>query len=74
MKTIKRMKTIIALAIAVPMSLYAQVDVNRAMYPDYTDKTNPDWSLMPSKGVQKAQRADAATAQQRPAYVNNAEL
>lgn len=74
MTTIKRMKTIIALAIAVPMSLYAQVDVNRAMYPDYTDKTNPDWSLMPSKGVQKAQRADAATAQQRPAYVNNAEL
>ena len=74
MTNIKRMKTIIALAIAVPMSLYAQVDVNRAMYPDYTDKTNPDWSLMPSKGVQKAQRADAATAQQRPAYVNNAEL
>ena len=74
MTSIKKIRTVIALAIAVPMSLYAQVDVNRAMYPDYTDKTNPDWSLMPAKGAQKAQRADAATAQQRPAYVNNAEL
>ena len=74
MTSIKKIRTIIALAIAVPMSLYAQVDVNRAMYPDYTDKTNPDWSLMPAKGAQKAQRADVATAQQRPAYVNNAEL
>ena len=71
MKT-KFLKSIIALAVALPMSLCAQVDVNRAKYPDYSDKTNPDWSLMPQQSAQKAQRADGATKTQRPAYVNNA--
>ena len=66
-------KSILAAAIALPMSLCAQTDVNRATYPDYTDKTNPDWSLMPQQGVSKAQRADGVARSQRPAYVNNAE-
>ncbi|MBQ5644420.1 MAG: hypothetical protein IIV04_01820, partial [Bacteroidaceae bacterium] len=67
------LKSILALAVALPMSLSAQVNVNRATYPDYSDKTNPDWSLMPQQGAQKAQRADGTTRAQRPAYVNNAE-
>lgn len=66
-------KSILAAAIALPMSLSAQVDVNRATYPDYSDKTNPDWSLMPKQGANKTQRAEGAAKSQRPAYVNNAE-
>ncbi|MBR4968076.1 MAG: DUF5013 domain-containing protein [Bacteroidaceae bacterium] len=66
-------KTILALAMAVPMGLCAQVDVNRATYPDYSDKINPDWSLMPQQSTNKAQRTGTATRSQRPAYVNNAE-
>ena len=73
MTTRKFLKSILALAVALPMGLSAQVDVNRAKYPDYSDKTNPDWSLMPQQGMQKAQRADGVTRSQRPAYVNNAE-
>ena len=73
MKTKNFLKNILALAVALPMSLSAQVNVNRATYPDYSEKTNPDWSLMPQQGAQKAQRADGATRAQRPAYVNNAE-
>ena len=37
------LKSIIALAVALPMSLSAQVDVNRDKYPDYSEKTNPDY-------------------------------
>ena len=75
MTTIKRLKTILALALALPMTLSAQVDVNREKYPDYSDKTNPDWSLMQYAPMQKsAARTDAVPAEQRPAYVNNAEL
>ena len=75
MTTIKRLKTILALALALPMALSAQVDVNREKYPDYSDKTNPDWSLMQYAPMQKsAARTDAVPAAQRPAYVNNAEL
>lgn len=66
-------KSILALAVALPMGLSAQSDVNREKYPDYTDKTNPDWSLMPQQGANKAQRVDGTTRTQRPAYVNNAE-
>ena len=62
-------KSIIALAVALPMSLSAQVDVNREKYPDYSDSLNPDWTLMPQQGAKKAQRADAATRSLRPAYV-----
>ena len=63
------------MAIALPMSLYAQTDVNREKYPDYSDKTNPDWSLMQYAPMQKsAARTDAVPAEQRPAYINNADL
>ena len=65
----------LAMAIALPMSLYAQTDVNREKYPDYSDKTNPDWSLMQHTPMQKsAARTDAVPAEQRPAYINNADL
>ncbi|MBQ3244639.1 MAG: DUF5013 domain-containing protein [Bacteroidaceae bacterium] len=75
MTTIKKLKTILALALVLPMALSAQVDVNREKYPDYSDKTNPDWSLMQYAPMQKsAARTDAVPAEQRPAYVNNAEL
>ncbi|MBE6285751.1 MAG: DUF5013 domain-containing protein [Bacteroidales bacterium] len=75
MTTIKRLKTILALALALPMALSAQIDVNREKYPDYSDKINPDWSLMQYAPMQKsAARTDAVPAAQRPAYVNNAEL
>ena len=73
MTTKNILKSIIALAVALPMSLSAQVDVNREKYPDYSDKQNPDWTLMPNQGAKKVQRANAATRSQRPAYVNNAE-
>lgn len=75
MTTKSTLKTILALALALPMTLSAQVDVNREKYPDYSDKTNPDWSLMQYAPMQKsAARTDAVPAAQRPAYVNNAEL
>ena len=75
MKT-KLLKSIIALAVALPMSLGAQVTVNREKYPDYSDETNPDWSLMQYAGPMKssAARTDAVPVEQRPAYVNNAAL
>ena len=41
--------------------------VDRTKYPDYTEATNPDWSLMAPAGG-KATRA----ASQRPDHVNNA--
>ena len=75
MTTIKRLKTILALALALPTALSAQVNVNREKYPDYSDKTNPDWSLMQYAPMQKsAARTDAVPAEQRPAYINNSEL
>ena len=67
------LKSILALAVALPTSLCAQIDVNRTTYPDYSDRTNPDWTLMPQQSVNKVQRADGAAKSQRPAYVNNAE-
>ena len=66
-------RNILTIAVALPMGIYAQVDVNRTTYPDYSDKVNPDWSLMPQQGAQKTQRVDGVTRSQRPAYVNNAE-
>ena len=75
MKTRRFLRSLMAAALSLPMALSAQTDVNREKYPDYSDKTNPDWSLMQYASMQKsAARTDAATAQQRPAYVNNAEL
>ena len=71
----KKINTLIVATLALPMFLFAQTDVNREKYPDYSDKTNPDWSLMQYAPMQKsAARTDAVPAEQRPAYVNNAEL
>ena len=69
----KRIKTLIALVLALPMGLLAQTDVNREKYPDYSDKTNPDWSMLKRADAQKS-ASRTATAAQRPVYVNNAEL
>lgn len=75
MKTRTILRSMLAMAIALPMSLYAQTDVNREKYPDYSDKTNPDWSLMQYAPMQKsAARTGAVPAEQRPAYINNADL
>ncbi|MBQ5752343.1 MAG: hypothetical protein IIV89_05790, partial [Bacteroidaceae bacterium] len=62
-------RSIIALAVALPMSIGAQTNVNREKYPDYSDRINPDWSLVKQSGAQKS--ASRATESQRPAYVNN---
>lgn len=48
------------------------VDVDRTKYPDYSEKFNPDWSLMPSIGKAGAP-ARSRTAIKRPDHVNNAE-
>ena len=54
-------------------TVHAQtVDVDRTKYPDYSEKTNPDWSLMtPARNEDGAARVQSRT--KRPAYVNNAE-
>ena len=46
--------------------------VDRTKYPDYTDKKNPDWSLMMPVGEQGALARDRV-ASGRPDHVNNAE-
>ena len=48
------------------------VDVDRTKYPDYSEKTNPDWSLMPATREAKAPAYGRARSQ-RPDHVNNAE-
>ena len=50
------------------------LDVDRTKYPDYTDATYPDWSLMTHAREQGAPAMGrAATRAQRPDHVNNAE-
>ena len=51
------------------------VDVDRTKYPDYSEKFNPDWSLMtPIREAQGAKApANSRTSGQRPDHVNNAE-
>ena len=50
------------------------LDVDRTKYPDYSDKTNPDRSLMTPAGGQAAPAMGrAATRSGRPDHVNNAE-
>ena len=70
------LKSMLAIAVALPIGLNAQVSVNREKYPDYSDEKNPDWSLMQYAGPMKSNvaRTDAVPVEQRPAYVNNAEL
>ena len=48
------------------------VDVDRSKYPDYSERVNPDWSLMPQAQEAKAP-AFSRTSGQRPDHVNNAE-
>lgn len=50
-----------------PVSLSAQ-DVDRTKYPDYSDKINPDYSLMKPMNVSVAK-----AVAKRPDHVNNAE-
>ena len=50
------------------------LDVDRTKYPDYSDKTNPDWSLMaPAREQAAPAMGRAATRSGRPDHVNNAE-
>jgi hypothetical protein len=48
------------------------VDIDRTKYPDYSERVNPDWSLMPQAQEAKAP-AFSRTSGQRPDHVNNAE-
>ena len=50
------------------------LDVDRTKYPDYSEKVNPDWSLMPPVREDGApSRSRAAVVSGRPDHVNNAE-
>ena len=54
-------------------SLMAQtqtIDVDRTKYPDYSDKVNPDWSLMRPMGEAAATARDRAVSG-RPDHVHN---
>lgn len=62
---------LLSLVVALPLTAWAQVDVNREKYPDYSDKLNPDWSMLETANGVK--RANVSVASARPAYVNNAE-
>ncbi len=46
------------------------LDVDRTKYPDYSDKVNPDWSLMTPKGEMGA-KARSRAASGRPDHVHN---
>ena len=48
------------------------IAVDRTMYPDYTDKKNPDWSLM-TPMYESGALARNRVASGRPDHVNNAE-
>ena len=50
-----------------PTALCAQVAVDRSKYPDYSDKVNPDPSLMQVK------RSSTRATTTRPDHVNNAD-
>lgn len=65
---------LLSLVVALPMTAWAQIDVNREKYPDYTDKLNPDWSMLEATPANGAKRANVSVTSTHPAYVNNAEL
>lgn len=71
MKKTNLFRLLLSLLVALPFTAWAQVDVNRKMYPDYSDELNPDWSMLET--ATGAKRANESTASTRPAYVNNAE-
>lgn len=62
----KLLKLSLLAASLLPTALYAQ-DVDRTKYPDYSDRLNPDFSLM------KPRNAGAKATGTRPDHVNNAE-
>lgn len=64
-------RLLLCVTVLLPLGLCAQVDVNRDLYPDYSDELNPDFSLLQKSDAKK--RAKASEASVRPAYVNNAE-
>jgi len=49
------------------------LDVDRTKYPDYSEKTNPDWSLMPTSREGGAPLRARTVTGGRPDHVNNAE-
>ena len=61
-----------ALLLGSPMTAQQAVDVDRTKYPDYTEKTNPDWSLM-TPVCEAGAPARNRAAGGRPDHVNNAE-
>lgn len=46
MKKTNLFRLLLSLLVALPFTAWAQVDVNRKMYPDYSDELNPDWSML----------------------------
>ena len=63
-----------ALFFCSPTTMTAQqtINVNRTKYPDYSEKVNPDWTLMAPIREANAP-AYSRTRSQRPDHVNNAE-
>ena len=59
------LKVLLMASAMLPVSLWAQ-QVNRSKYPDYSDKTNPDPSLM------KPRHMSARATSVLPDHVNNA--
>ena len=59
-----------ALTAQVPTTLVSTPDVDRTKYPDYSDKVNPDWTLMPQAREAGAQSRDRAVSG-RPDHVHN---
>lgn len=70
----KHLVAIMAMILGSTLITYAQqtVDVDRTKYPDYTDKINPDWSLMTPVRRDAAPGRDRSVSG-RPDHVNNAE-
>lgn len=64
----KLLKLTLLAAAAMPAALSAQVTVDRTKYPDYSDKLNPDPSLMTP-----IRKVGAKAAETRPDHVNNGE-
>ena len=60
-------------ALALPINIVSQTDVNREKYPDYNDRLNPDYTMLQTAASQKGLSRSITTRGTRPAYVNNAE-
>ena len=64
---IKSLTTILAFALALPINITAQVDVNREKYPDYNDRVNPDYTMLQTTAVQNGLSRSIETRGTRPA-------